>query len=150
MAQTLVSNYVHIIFSTKNREAIIDDDLEKELFEFIGTVCKQNECDPVIVGGHVDHIHVLCKLSKKITLVELVKKIKSYSSKWIKTKSEKNSNFYWQDGYGAFSINNDSVQKIALYIANQKKHHETQSFQEEYKHQLKEYDIDFDERYLWT
>jgi len=112
MAQSLVKNYIHIVFSTKHRYPFIDKTIENELFNYLGGVCKNLECQPIIVGGHADHVHILCLLSKKITLAKLLEEVKSHSSKWIKTKSENYRNFYWQDGYGAFSVNPKEVDVV--------------------------------------
>ena len=86
MSQSLAKVYVHIIFSTKHREKLITVSIKEELFSYIGGICKELECDPIIVGGHQDHIHILCVLSKKIALMKLIQEAKQSSSKWIKTK----------------------------------------------------------------
>lgn len=83
------------------------------------------------VCGHYDHIHIMCKLSKKIALMKLLEEVKKNSSKWIKTKHEKYANFYWQDGYAAFSVNPQDVDKVVDYIACQKEHHSKKSLQDE-------------------
>ncbi len=137
------------MFSTKHREPIISPPVETELHSYLGGVCKNLGCQPLIVGGYTDHIHILCMLSKKLALMKLLEEIKSNSSKWIKTKDNVYSNFYWQDGYGAFSVNPAEVDKVVAYIANQKEHHRKKTFQEEYRSILKKYTIEFDERYVW-
>ena len=104
MGQSLVKNYIHIVFSTKYRQELIHPPVEDELHTYLGGVCIKLECQPIKIGGHTDHIHILCMLSKKIALMKLVEEVKSHSSKWIKTKGEAYKNFYWQDGYGAFSV----------------------------------------------
>src|SRR5690606_8399584 len=110
MGQSLVKNYIHIVFSTKHRKPLIRESVEKELYSYLGGICKRLECQVIIVGGYTDHIHILCMLSKKIALMKLLEELKSHSSKWIKTKGEAYTNFYWQDGYGAFSVNPSEVQ----------------------------------------
>jgi len=102
MSQSLTRNYVHIVFSTKFREQLIRDSIKIELFEYLGGVCKHLECNPIRVGGYKDHVHILCILSKKIALMVLLEELKKGSSKWIKTKGNHYTNFYWQAGYGAF------------------------------------------------
>lgn len=150
MGQSLVRNYIHIVFSTKNRQAFINEKIQTELFGFLGSTCNNLDCQVIKVGGHNDHIHILCLLSKKITLMKLIEQLKSSSSKWIKTKGLAFSNFYWQDGYGAFSVNPSEVQVVIDYISNQKEHHRKKTFQEEYKNFLNKYKVNFDERYLWN
>ena len=149
MGQSLVKNYIHIVFSTKNQEPLIQPTVETELYNYLGGICQNLDCSPIIVGGYTDHIHILCLLSKKIALVKLMEELKSHSSKWIKTKDIEYANFYWQDGYGAFSINPSEVDTVVNYIAKQKEHHRHKTFQEEYRAFLKKYQVSFDERYVW-
>lgn len=88
-------------------------------------------------------------LSQKIALMQLMEEVKSHSSKWIKTKGVEYKDFYWQNGYGAFSVNPTQVDTVAAYIANQHAHHQKKSFQTEYRAFLKKYHVDYDERYVW-
>jgi putative transposase len=149
MGQSLVKNYIHIVFSTKHRQSLILQSIEKELYSYLGGICNNLESQVVKVGGHKDHIHILCLLSKKIPLMKLIEQLKSNSSKWIKTKGNEYSNFYWQDGYGAFSVNPSEVEIVIKYITNQKEHHSKKTFQDEYKAFLKKYEVEYDERYVW-
>ena len=149
MGQSLVKNYIHIVFSTKHRESLIPDSIELELYNYLGGICNNLECQVVKVGGYKDHIHILCLLSKKITLVKLMEQLKSNSSKWIKTKGNEYSNFYWQDGYGAYSVNPSEIEIVVNYIANQKEHHSKKTFQNEYRAFLKKYRVEYDEKYVW-
>lgn len=149
MGQSLARNFVHIVFSTKYRQELIYSPVEEELHAYLGGICKRLECTPIIVGGYTDHIHILCLLSKKIALMKLVEEVKSHSSKWIKSKGEGYENFYWQDGYGAFSVNPAEIEVVERYIKNQKNHHEKKSFQTEYRAFLKKYEVEYDEKYVW-
>ena len=149
MPQSLSKVYVHITFSTKNRKNLIDNDIKNKLFEYLGGICKKLECNPVRVSGHKNHIHILCILSKKITQIKLLEEVKKSSSKWIKTQSTKYSNFYWQDGYGIFSVNPYEIDVVEKYIENQEDHHKSKSFQDEYRAFLKKYEVEYDERYVW-
>ncbi len=149
MGQSLVQNYIHIIFSTKHREPLIQPPVEQELHAYLGGICNRLESQSIIVGGYTDHIHILCKLSKKIPLMKLIEELKSPSSKWIKTKGKSYEKFYWQDGYGAFSVNPSEIDIVIAYIANQKEHHKKKTFQDEYRAFLKKYQIEYDERYVW-
>ena len=88
-------------------------------------------------------------LSKKIALMTLVQKVKASSSKWMKTKDSSLANFFWQDGYGAFSVNPKQVGVVTNYIKNQHEHHTKKSFQDEYRAFLKKYSVDYNERYVW-
>ncbi len=149
MGQSFVKNYIHIVFSTKHRKPFIKPPVEAELHSYLGGICKKLECQPIKIGGYTDHIHILCMLSKKIALMKLLEEVKAHSSKWIKTKGDEYSNFYWQDGYGAFSVNPIDVDTVITYIENQKEHHQKRTFQDEYRALLKKYEVEYDERYVW-
>ncbi|PZX53423.1 REP element-mobilizing transposase RayT [Algoriphagus ratkowskyi] len=149
MGQSLVKNYVHIIFSTKNRQPYIIQEYEDELFKYLGGVCKAHECAPIQIGGHLDHVNILCLLSKRMTIADLLEEVKTDSSKWMKKRADELRNFYWQDGYGAFSVNPSQVYTVTDYIKNQREHHKRKSFQNEYRAFLKKYNVDYDERYVW-
>lgn len=149
MGQSLVQNYIHIIFSTKNRESLIHPPYEEELHNYLATICKKIECTPVKIGGYTDHVHILCMLSKKTALMKLLEELKSNSSKWMKTKDNSLENVYWQSGYGAFSVNPSQIDAVIEYISLQHSHHSTKTFQEEYRAFLKKYRVVYDERYVW-
>jgi putative transposase len=149
MGQSHAKNYLHIIFSTKNREPFILPEYEDALFRYLGGICKNNESPSLIIGGYLDHVHVLCLLSKKLTLIKLVENLKTESSKWMKTQSASLKKFYWQDGYAAFSVSPAQVDVVRKYIENQKQHHQKKTFQDEIRLFLKKYKVDYDERYVW-
>jgi REP element-mobilizing transposase RayT len=128
---------------------MIDETISEELFNYIGGICKKLECNPIIVGGHKNHVHILCLLSKKVTLIKLIEEVKSHSSKWIKTKGDVFSNFYWQNGYGSFSVNPSEKEVVKSYIMSQPENHKRITFQDEYRAFLKKYNIDYDEQYVW-
>ena len=149
MGQSLAKNYLHIVFSTKYRQPLIHPPYETDLHSYLGGICKNLECQPIKIGGYTDHVHVLCMLSKKIALMKLVEEVKSHSSKWIKTLDPSLQNFYWQDGYGAFSVDPSGVGRVSNYIANQHAHHSKRTFQDEFREILEKYAIEYDERYVW-
>jgi REP element-mobilizing transposase RayT len=149
MSQSLSKVYVHITFSTKNRYPFIDSTIEPELYAYLGGVCKALECHPIRIGGHNDHIHICCLLSKKIAQIKLLEEIKKESSKWLKTKGKRYEKFYWQEGYGIFSVNPSEIEKVVEYIDSQHEHHKKRTFQEELLAFLKKYNVEYDEQYLW-
>ncbi len=149
MSQSLSKVYVHIMFSTKNRQPLITDAIKVSLFDYMGGICKGLGCNPVAVGGCHDHIHVLCLLSRKVAQMKLLEEVKKQSSKWVKTKGPAYSNFYWQEGYGIFSVNPTELEVVVKYIKNQEEHHKKTTFQDEYRAFLKKYNVDYDERYIW-
>jgi REP element-mobilizing transposase RayT len=149
MPQSLVYNYIHIVFSTKNRQPLIDSSIKTELYAYIGGICKRLECYPIEIGGYNDHVHILCLLSRKITMMKLVEELKSHSSKWIKYKGDEFKNFYWQNGYGGFSVNPTEINIVSKYITEQDKHHQKRTYQDEYRAFLNKYGVKYDERYMW-
>ena len=149
MSQSLAKNYMHIVFSTKHRESTISPTIASSLYEYIGGICRNLNCNPIVIGGYVDHMHVLCLLSKNIALANLVRDIKGDSSLWIKSKYSGLDNFYWQNGYGGFSVGPYGVERAKKYILNQEEHHKKQTFQHEFRKYLRLYEIDYDERYVW-
>lgn len=149
MPQSLAQNYIHLVFSTKNLSPLIKPPFENELYKYMSGICKGNESPALKIGGHLNHVHVLCRLSKKIALMDFIQILKSRSSKWMKMQDVQLSNFYWQDGYGAFSVSSGHVDKIVQYIANQHEHHKQVSFKEEYVELLNKYNVEYNSEYLW-
>lgn len=148
MSQSYVQFYCHIVFHTKNNEKLISESVENELYAYIGGILKNCRSIPVKIGGTSDHIHILCTLPKTMSISDLVEEVKKSSSKWMKTKGAAYDNFYWQDGYGSFSVSPSVRNRIIDYISDQKRHHGVNTFISEYKELLKENGVDFDERYL--
>jgi putative transposase len=149
MGQSLVRNYIHIVFSTKHRAAFIDDHVEQALHKYLGGICTKLGCLPLKIGGYTDHVHILCSLPSTISLMKLVEEVKRGSSKWMKTQGKKYDYFYWQDGYGAFSVAHSQLDSIIAYISRQHIHHSQFDFKEEYRGVLLKYGVEYDERYVW-
>lgn len=148
MSQSFVQIYVHIVFHIKNNKQLIRPEIEVELYSYFGGILKNYKSNPLQIGGTSDHIHILCTLPKTMAPADLVEEIKKSSSKWIKTKGSHYNNFYWQDGYGGFSVSNSGIETVRKYILNQKKHHEKVSFIDEYKNLLDAYGILYEDRYI--
>ncbi len=150
MSQSLTNVLIHLIFSTKSRQALILPEIEEDLYRYISTVGKTNDSFIHQIGGTLDHIHILLNLSKKIPLSKVVAEIKAHSSRWIKTINSNCHDFAWQSGYGAFSVSYSNFYDVVNYIQKQKEHHKKISFQDEYKILLKRCNIEFNEDYLWV
>jgi putative transposase len=148
MSQSYVKLYVHVVFHTKNNIGFIKETKADELYSYLGGILKNLNSIPIQIGGTSDHVHVLCTLSKTMSLADLMEEIKRSSSKWIKTKDETFKNFYWQDGYGGFTVGWSQLEQVKSYIINQEQHHQKTGFEEEYRNLLKDNGIEFDERYL--
>jgi len=128
---------------------LITPEIENELFRYIHGIVENNKSKLIIAGGMPNHIHLLISLPKKIDVPELIGDIKRDSSSWIKKQGTEFRNFYWQKGYGAFSIGQSQVPIVTRYIKNQKEHHKKRVFEDEFRALLKKYEIEYDERYLW-
>jgi putative transposase len=150
MPQSLTKLYVHIIFSTKNRSPLLEDEnIRNQMYAYLASILREFNCPALVIGGTVDHIHILCTLSKTTTLTDVIREIKRNSSKWIKTKGTQYNDFYWQSGYGAFSVSYSNIPHARDYIINQQEHHKQTTFQDELRSFLKKHGIEFDERYIW-
>ena len=150
MPQSLAKILVHAVFSTKDRRPFLrDKDLREELHRYVGGILAKLQCQPVIVGGVEDHVHLLCALSRTIEAAGMVKEVKRSSSLWIKTRSPVLVGFAWQNGYGIFSLGFSQIEAARAYIAAQEDHHRKISFQDEFRELLRRYGMEFDERYVW-
>jgi len=150
MSQSLAKIIVHTVFSTKDRRPLLrDKPLREELFQYIGGILSNHDCQPLIIGGVEDHVHILSTLSRTLPAADMVKEVKRGSSLWLKTKGSALQDFAWQNGYGMFSIGFSQVGTVRDYIAGQEEHHRKVSFQDEFREFLKRYEVAFDERYVW-
>src|ERR1043166_6757134 len=148
MSQSLVKILVHIVCSTKDRAKTITPEIEAPLYGYISGIITKNGARMVIAGGTFDHIHLLVSIGR-IDLGELIGDIKRSSSVWIKRQDKKFAKFYWQRGYGAFSIGQSQVPSVSRYIRDQKEHHKQQIFQDEFRGLCRKYEVEIDERYCW-
>jgi putative transposase len=149
MANTYISAYLHVIFSTKSREPTITDPMRERLWSYLGGIARENKLKALAVGGTRDHVHILLSLPATITIAQALKQIKGASSTWVSKTFPGAHDFAWQIGYGAFSIRAADIPETTAYINNQAEHHRFKSFREEYLHFLDEYGIEYDERYVF-
>ena len=149
MPQSLSNILVHLVFSTKDRTGWLADDWRDELHGYIGGIIRRCGGELLAAGSVEDHIHLLFPLPRTITVADLVKEIKSGSSRWIHDAPSRPKDFHWQAGYGAFSISPGHKEELIRYIANQREHHRVVLFQDEYRRFLAKYGIPHDERYVW-
>lgn len=149
MANTYTSLHYHVIFSTKNREPWIAQDIEERIWRFIGGIAREHKMTALQVGGVEDHVHALVTAPPTIAPSQIAQLLKGISSKWIHEEFASLENFGWQDGYGAFTVSKSNIPEVIKYIQNQREHHRKKTFQEEYLKFLKANGIKYDERYLW-
>ncbi len=120
MSQSLSEVLLHLVFSTKNRFPYIDEKIEKELFSYINDICQKLECPLIAINGSLDHIHIFLLLNRTIAISDLVSKIKSNSSRWIKTKGEHFHDFSWQSGFSIVSVSPNNKEAVFRYISIRK------------------------------
>ena len=150
MSQSLSKVLVHAVYSTKDGRPFLHDPvIRDEMHRYIGGILIKLGCQPVIVGGAEDHVHLLFALARTCTLADVIKETKRVSSGWIKPKSAELFEFAWQSGFGTFSVGYSQLDSVRAYIARQESHHRRVSFKDEFRRMLSNYEIAFDERYVW-
>jgi REP element-mobilizing transposase RayT len=149
MANTYTQLYVHIVFAVKGRSNLISADWKIQLYQYISGIITHKDQKLMIINGVANHIHMLIGFKPDCNLSDLVRDIKSNSSKWINEQKKIKGKFEWQHGFGAFTIGQSQVQTVINYIEHQEDHHRVKSFREEYIDLLKDYQIDYMAKYIF-
>ncbi len=149
MSQSLSKDLIRLVYSTKNRQSWIAKAHRDELFAYQAGIYQEWDNPSLMIGGVEDHVHSLFVLSRNHALKKVVEEVKKGSSKWAKTAGPKNPGFYWQPGYGAFSVSQSNIDAVTKYIENQEEHHRKMAFQDELRGLLLRHGMEFDERYAW-
>ena len=149
MSQSLVKNLLHLVYSTKNRTLWIPESVRERLYAYQAGIFKEWDSPALIIGGVDDHVHAFFALSKNYPLIKIVEEVKKGSSKWMKREGTGNADFYWQNGYAAFSVSESNVEAVKKYIGNQEAHHRKMTYQDELRVLLNRHRVEFDERYVW-
>jgi putative transposase len=149
MAHTFINLLTHIIFSTKHRAPQIDQELKSQLLVYMGGIVREIRGVALLINGTADHVHLLVRLPATVALADILRVIKTTSSRWVHEKWSTRSDFAWQTGYGAFSVSQSNAEVVLRYIANQEEHHRKISFQQEMVTYLRRNKIEYDERYIW-
>lgn len=147
MPHTSGNVLLHFIFSTGQRRPLINPEFRDDLFAYIGGIIREMHGTALIINGVVDHIHMLIRVRPVHSAAEIVRVVKTNSSRWMRAKHS--AQFGWQTGYGVFSVSESNAASVARYIAGQEEHHKKRSFQEEFIAFLKKNHIEYDERYIW-
>jgi REP element-mobilizing transposase RayT len=147
MPQSLARIAVHLVFSTKDRMPLIAPEVHPDLWNYLAGALNAIDCPALEVGGVADHVHLLFLLSKNWALAKVIEEVKKESSKWAKEKVH--SKFYWQAGYGAFSVSASKEQQVTDYIRDQEEHHRKRTFQDEVRVLMEKHKQPLDERYFW-
>lgn len=149
MAGTFSQLYIQYVFAVKNRANLLQKPWRDEVFKYMSGIIKGKNQKPIIINGVADHVHVFVGLQPSMAISDLVRDIKNNSSNFINDQKFVNQKFSWQEGYGAFSYSHSDIENVYRYIANQEEHHRKTTFKEEYSKFLKEFDIDYSEKYLF-
>jgi REP element-mobilizing transposase RayT len=149
MANTFTNLLYHVAFSTKGREPLIRDEWRSQLYSYLGGIVRNERGTLLEAGGPADHVHLLMKLPASVAVADILRLIKTNSSKWVNENEFSPGVFAWQTGYGAFSVSESQAPAVGRYIQNQVEHHRGQSFQEEFVALLKRHGVAYDPQHLW-
>ena len=149
MANSYSKIYIQIVFAVKGRNHQIKSEWENDLFKYMTGIIQNKGQKVLAINGMPDHIHIFIGMKPDCCLSDLVREIKKASNEWINENKLTPGRFYWQEGFGAFSYSHSSIDKVVKYILYQKNHHNKKTFKEEYIDFLTEYDIDYNEKYLF-
>ena len=148
MPHSYVSSLLHCVFSTKERRNLITDELQQRLWPYMGGIARDNKMKALAVGGVADHAHLLLSIPSTISNSKAMQLIKGGSSKSIHDEFPEQQRFAWQEGYGAFSVGISQVEETKRYIANQREHHRTKSYQEEFIAFLEKHGFEYDPQHV--
>ncbi len=149
MANTYTKIYIQAVFSPINKKSLIKPKWEQELYKYITGIIQNKGHKMIAINGMSDHIHLFFGMKPNTALSDLIRDVKSNSTKWINEKRFLRAKFLWQEGFGAFSYGHSQIDKVAKYIQNQKEHHKKRRFKEEYLMLLKKFEIDYNYEYLF-
>ena len=149
MANTYSQINIHCVFAVKGRENIITKNFRDNLHKYMSGVLKNHNIFPLAVNGWKDHIHIFFELSPNLRISDIMRDLKSASSKWVNDNRFVLGKFQWQNGYGAFSYSRSQRNDVINYIINQEEHHENKTFKQEYLEMLRKFEIDFRTEYLF-
>ena len=149
MANTYHQIYLQTVYAVKYRQAVLDKTWRSKVQGVIGNLINETGCKTIIVNGVEDHVHCFLGLRPAVSVSELMKTVKAKSSKYINDHKMTKERFKWQEGYGVFSYRQRDVDQIYKYIQNQEEHHQKHSFREEYQDLLKEFEIGYEEQYIF-
>ncbi|NOT02195.1 MAG: IS200/IS605 family transposase [Phycisphaerales bacterium] len=141
--------HYHVVFSTKDRRPAITVDLQLRLFDYMGGIFASEAGRLLAAGGTDDHVHLLVSLAAQKGLSDVMRVVKTNSSRWLHQTFPDHAGFGWQDGYGAFTVSFSGLARVKEYIAGQAEHHRRVSFQEELVALLNRHRVPYDGRYIW-
>lgn len=149
MANTYTQIYIHCVFAVKYRAALIMPDWEERLHQYITGIVQNNGHKMLAINNAIDHLHLFVGLNPNQSISEMMRLVKGDSSEFINAQGFTKNKFRWQEGYGAFSNSHSQIDAVVKYIINQKEHHRKKTFKEEYVIMLKDFGINYDEKYTF-
>jgi putative transposase len=149
MPQSYTCLHYHLVFSTKNRVPAITSTLQPRLWEYLGGIVRGEGGIPIQIGGTADHVHLVVTLRQQPGVADFLRQLKAVSSGWVHDNFPEANDFWWQTGYGAFTVSHSAIDSVKAYIANQEEHHKGRTFQDEFRTLLIKHGIEFNEQYLW-
>jgi len=150
MAGTYSQIYIQVVFAVKGRDCLIAPSWEERLYKYITGIVQNKNQKMLAINGTSNHIHLFIGMKPSCNLSDLIREVKKSSNEFIKEEKFTKFKFNWQEGFGAFSYSSSHLDTVIKYIMNQKEHHRKKTFQEEYRNMLLEFEIDFDEKYLFN
>ncbi len=141
--------YIQVVFAVKGREALIQPEWEERLYRYITGIIQSKGQKMLAINGIPDHIHFLIGMKPSCCLCDLVREVKKSSNEFVGKNSLSKYKFNWQEGFGAFSYCDSHFGNVIAYIRNQKEHHKTTLFRTEYLGLLQQFNVEFDEKYLF-
>ncbi len=148
MPNTYTQIHIHCVFAVKYRSALIEKSFQEKLYGYISGIVQSRGNKMLAIGGTSNHVHVFFGFRASESLSDLMKEVKRCSSLWINQNRMSRFHFEWQEGYGAFSYSKSHVDSVIDYIKGQEEHHKNRTFREEYLQTLKDFGVEYDERYL--
>lgn len=149
MPNTYSQITIHAVFAVKNRENFILKEWRDNLHRYIAGIITNKGAKSLAVGGWKDHVHILFGMPVTISISEFMSAVKANSSKWINEQNFVKGKFQWQEGYGAFSYAKSQRDIVIKYIKQQEEHHRIKSFKEEYLKMLADFEVNYNDNYLF-
>jgi REP element-mobilizing transposase RayT len=149
MANTYTQIHLHVVFAVKYRRGVIQSDWQEQLYRYITGIVQGCGHKVLAINGMQDHVHLFFGMRPTQALSELMKQVKGGSAKWINENHLVLGRFAWQEGYGAFSYSRSQKEAVIMYINQQKEHHKTRTFREEYQEMLRKFEVDYQEQFVF-
>ena len=149
MPNTYTQIYIHIVFAVKHRNALISSSWKERLHKYMTGIIQNQGHKLIAINTVPDHVHIFIGMKPDVALSDLVRDIKRDSTNFVNNEIRLKGKFSWQEGFGAFSYSHSQIDSVVKYILNQEEHHRSKTFREEYETMLKEYAVEYNDRYIF-